>query len=117
LDEWRLTEARMTHERITPEGYDKEEEYFHRKNQELLEKTRKKLDADRVAAQQRGQSKSYWMICPKCGTALQEVDLSGVKVDQCGGCGGIFFDKGEVELLTEGRQSKGFSAALARLFK
>jgi len=107
----------MTQDRITPEGYNKEEEYFRRQNLELIEKTRKKLDAERAAAQQRGQSKPYWMICPKCGAKLQEVDLSGVKVDQCGGCGGLFFDKGEVELLAEGRQPKGLAASLKQLFK
>ena len=107
----------MADERITPEGYSKEEEYFYRKNKELLEKTRKKLDAERAAVAQRGQDQPYWMVCPKCGAKLQEVDLDGVKVDQCGGCGGIFFDKGEVELLTQGRQPKGFASALKGLFK
>ena len=107
----------MADERLTPEGYNKEEEYFYRKNKELLEKTRRKLDAERATAQQRGQDQPYWMVCPKCGTKLTEVDLEGIKVDQCGGCGGLFFDKGEVELLVQGRQSKGFPAALKGLFK
>lgn len=107
----------MTQDRITPEGYDKEEEYFHRKNLELLEKTRKKLDAERAAAQQRGQKKPFWMICPKCGTELQEVDLKGVKVDQCGGCGGVFLDKGEIELIPHARQLKGWAAALKDLLR
>jgi hypothetical protein len=107
----------MVDERLKPEGYDKEEEYFYRKNKELIEQTRKKLDADRAAAAQQGQGKPYWMVCPKCGAPLTEVDLAGVKVDQCGGCDGLFFDKGEVELLAQGKQPKGFSAALTALFR
>lgn len=107
----------MADERITPEGYNKEEEYFYRKNKELLEKTRRKLDADRAAALQRGRNQPYWMVCPKCGTKLVEAGLEGIKVDQCGGCGGLFFDKGEVELLVEHRQSKGFGAAVKQLFQ
>lgn len=107
----------MVDERLKPEGYDKEEEYFYRKNKELIEQTRKKLDAARTVAAKQGEGKPYWMICPKCGASLAEVDLDGVKVDQCGGCGGLFFDKGEVELLSQGRQSKGFGAALKGLFR
>ena len=107
----------MADERITPEGYNKEEEYFYRKNRELLEKTRKQLDAARAAAATRGQDQPWWMVCPKCGGRLREVDLEGVKVDQCGGCGGLFFDKGEVELLAQARQSKGLASALKGLFK
>jgi Zn-finger nucleic acid-binding protein len=107
----------MTQERMSPEGYNKEEEYFHRKNQELIEQTRKKLDADRAAARQRGQSQSHWMVCPKCGAKLKETDLAGVKVDQCGGCGGIFLDKGEVALLIKGRQPNAITEELKGLLK
>ncbi|MEW6325249.1 MAG: zf-TFIIB domain-containing protein [Nitrospirota bacterium] len=103
-------------DRITPEGYNKEEEYFYRKNKELLEKTRKALDAERAAAARRAQDQPFWMVCPKCGAKLREIDLGGVKVDQCGGCGGLFFDKGEVELLT-GQPAKGLGAVLKGLFK
>ena len=107
----------MANERITPEGYNKEEEYFYRKNKELIEKTRKKLDALRTAARQREQNKSHWMICPKCGAELREVDLQGVKVDQCSGCGGVFFDKGEVALLIKRRQPNAITEELKELLK
>ncbi len=106
----------MADERITPEGYSKEEEYFYRKNKELMEQARKKLDADRAVTAQRAQDKPFWMVCPKCGAKLHEVELGGVKVDQCAGCGGLFFDKGEVELLT-GQPSKGVGSILKGLFQ
>jgi len=106
----------MADQRLTPEGYDKEEEYFHRKNMELLENVRKQLDKARAAAAQAGQAKSHWMVCPKCGAKLKEVELSGVKVEQCAGCGGLFFDKGELELLTRRREGAGLAAALKGLF-
>lgn len=107
----------MDEDRMGTEGYDKEAEYFYRKNKELIEKSRKKLDADRAEAAQQGKDKPFWMVCPKCGGQLKEADLDGVKVDQCGGCGGLFFDKGEVELLVEGRQPKGLGSALKSFFK
>lgn len=107
----------MVNERITPEGYDKEEEYFHRKNQELIEQARKKLDAERTAARQREQSKAHWMVCPKCGGTLREVDLKGVKVDRCDGCGGLFLDKGEAALLIKGSRMTAMTEQLKEFFK
>lgn len=107
----------MVNERLTPEGYDKEEEYFHRKNQELIEKSRKKLDAEREAARQREQNKSHWMVCPKCGMALREIDLKGIKVDRCDGCGGIFLDKGEAALLIKGFRPNATTEELKALLK
>lgn len=37
-------------------------------------------------------------MCPKCQkTPLREIIRSGVKVDECAQCGGIFFDYGELD--------------------
>jgi acetyl-CoA carboxylase beta subunit len=107
----------MVNERLTPEGYDKEEEYFHRKNQELIEKSRKKLDAERAAARQREQHKAHWMVCPKCGATLREVDLKGVKVDRCVGCGGLFLDKGEAALLIKESRPSAMTEELKAFLK
>ena len=107
----------MADDRITPEGYNKEEEYFYRKNRELIEKTRKQLDAERAAARQREQKKAHWMVCPKCGASMREVNLKGIKVDQCGGCGGIFMDKGEISLLIKVRKPGGVTDAIVEELK
>jgi hypothetical protein len=32
---------------------------------------------------------------------LKEIELHGVKVDQCANCGGIFLDAGEVEQISK----------------
>ena len=106
----------MTQERLTPEGYDKEEEYFYRKNLELIEKTRKKLDAERAAARQREQKKAHWMVCPKCGGKLQEVNVKGVMVDHCGSCNGVFLDKGEIELMPHARRVRGWLSTIVDVF-
>jgi hypothetical protein len=107
----------MDRDRITPEGYDKEEEYFYHKNVELIEKARKKLDADRLSTQQREQSKPHWMVCPKCGGTLGEVMMKGIKVDQCRGCGGIFMDKGEVDLLLKRSHPTAVTEGLKEVLK
>jgi Zn-finger nucleic acid-binding protein len=43
---------------------------------------------------------------------MNEVAVEHVKVDRCTGCGGLFLDKGELEILTHSK-SGGF---LKRLF-
>jgi hypothetical protein len=65
-------------------GYSKEEEYFFRKNMELLTKLRTDADqAKKKLADEHGL-REYWMRCPKCGTALTEESLEEVvRVDRC----------------------------------
>lgn len=42
------------------------------------------------------------MICPKCKDPLAPVRVSGVEVDQCTGCEGLWFDRHELrELLNQ----------------
>jgi len=41
------------------------------------------------------------MTCPKCHGAMRQYERSGVTVDQCGECRGIFLDRGELEKLFE----------------
>jgi len=45
------------------------------------------------------------MICPVCGERLREIQRSGIEIDVCPGCKGIWLDRGELEKLIalEGR--------------
>jgi len=98
-------------------GYSKEEEFFYRQNKELIAKKRRELDArksEQVIAQKRGP---HWMKCPKCSGEMVEVELAGIKVDQCGDCRGIYFDHGELEILIESKEPKGFLGAMKGLFR
>ncbi len=98
-------------------GYDKEEEYFHRKNRELLERKRKELDVQR-REQEAGQLRElHWMRCPKCGQQMVEEERSGIKIDRCQGCRGVFFDAGELQLLLEAEEPAGFLAGLRKKLK
>jgi uncharacterized protein len=47
------------------------------------------------------------MHCPVCDEKLREVEKSGVSVDICPGCKGIWLDRGELEKLIEMSQSEG----------
>jgi uncharacterized protein len=37
------------------------------------------------------------MRCPSCGTRLVEVDRSGVLIDACPDCRGVWLDRGELD--------------------
>jgi Zn-finger nucleic acid-binding protein len=39
------------------------------------------------------------MTCPKCHGAMRQYERSGVTIDQCTECRGIFLDRGELEKL------------------
>lgn len=40
--------------------------------------------------------------CPRCGGEMEQYDRTHVIIDQCGRCGGIFLDRGELERLIQG---------------
>ncbi|RMI31075.1 TFIIB-type zinc ribbon-containing protein [Streptomyces triticirhizae] len=41
------------------------------------------------------------MQCPKCGAPMRTFNRSGVQIEQCDGCRGIFLDYGELEHITQ----------------
>jgi uncharacterized protein len=98
----------MVNERITDKGYDLEEAYFHHKDAELLARKRAQLDALRNAS--RGET----MKCPRCGSQMNELVIEHVKIDRCGACGGVFLDKGELEILTHAKSAGFFKRLFGR---
>lgn len=50
------------------------------------------------------------MQCPVCDTQLREIQKSGVKIDICPGCKGIWLDRGELEKIieTEARSNRTY---------
>ena len=41
------------------------------------------------------------LTCPKCRGEMRTYERSGVTVDQCGECRGIFLDRGQLERLVD----------------
>ena len=41
------------------------------------------------------------LTCPKCQAPMRSYERSGVTVDQCSECRGIFLDRGELERLVD----------------
>jgi RNase P subunit RPR2 len=70
-----------------------EEEYFARRDAELLRQQREAARKSAVALER----KTHFMKCPKCGYDLFTGDWDGIQIDQCTNCHGIWCDAGEVE--------------------
>jgi Zn-finger nucleic acid-binding protein len=45
------------------------------------------------------------LTCPKCHGAMRTYERSGVTVDQCGECRGIFLDRGELDRLIDAERN------------
>ncbi len=77
-----------------------ENEYFHRKEQELLEKMKAKVQSD--------EARSLELPCPKCDGTLHATDFESIKVDVCDKCHGAWFDAGELAQITHKDESGWF---------
>jgi len=105
----------MANQDIT-KGISNEEEYFYKENKELIERMRGKLDSEKEKKASQEVKALHWMKCPKCGREMHEMELAGIKVDKCSECRGIYFDHGELEILIESKEPKGFLMKLRKLF-
>jgi uncharacterized protein len=45
------------------------------------------------------------LVCPKCESPMRSYERSGITVDQCTGCRGLFLDRGELERLVDAEGS------------
>jgi Zn-finger nucleic acid-binding protein len=52
--------------------------------------------------------------CPKCRAKMHTIERSGVIIDQCGNCRGIFLDRGELEQLVDAEIAYYASSAALR---
>ena len=74
-----------------------EEEYFHRKNKEAIEKLRAKI----AVAEEAKAAGTSSMKCPRCDGTLNAMSVEDVEIDTCDKCGGVWLDSGELERLTK----------------
>lgn len=77
-----------------------ENEYFHRREQELIEKMKTKLQA--------GNTKSSGVKCPKCDGSLVETDYENIKIDVCQQCSGVWLDAGELAQIVDKDNDNGW---------
>ena len=68
-----------------------EEEYFARRDAELMRQQRDVLERAATESERR----SHHMKCPSCGYDLIRGEWHGVQVDQCTHCHGLWFEATE----------------------
>lgn len=102
-----------------------EDEWFVRHEKDLLDdlkrdRVRREKEMAELMKQDEAKKRKelHWMKCPKCGSDLKEEEYSGIKIDKCTVCGGVFLDRNELEeIMTkhEGERS-GILGKIAGIF-
>ena len=78
-----------------------ENEYFHRREQELIAKMKAKIEDD--------DAKRLGIKCPKCDGTLIEADFKDIKIDVCDRCTGVWLDAGELtQIVTKEDEEAGW---------
>ena len=80
---------------------EKEEEYFAREELERLKKLQHEKHLKLAEEEKEKLKKVHFMMCPKCGMDLVEIDYKGITVDQCSECEGVWLDKGEFDAVAK----------------
>jgi hypothetical protein len=83
----------------------KEDEYFVKRERELLAKLKAKQESEAKTSLQ----KTCYMRCPKCGEPLKERSFQKIQIDQCTGCHGVWLDAGEIEQVSAKEDSSWLS--------
>jgi ribosomal protein L37AE/L43A len=73
---------------LTDRGQALENEYFRKKEQEVIAKMKAKIEDD--------DAKRLGLKCPKCEGRLIEADFESIKIDVCDKCTGVWLDAGEL---------------------
>lgn len=79
----------------------KEEQYFNKKDKELLEKKHHEIEIEDF-------KKHFMNHCPKCGEKLEEVKFHGVNIDRCNSCKGIWLDDGELDAIEDADKAQSW---------
>lgn len=81
-------------------GHALENEYFRRKEQELIEKMKAKIGSE--------DSRKSEMQCPRCDGNLHETNYENVKIDVCDNCSGVWLDAGELAQIAHKDENGGW---------
>jgi len=71
-----------------------ENEFFHRLEQEKIEKMKEASREQLIRECCRGR-------CPKCGELIEPVTFRDVPLDKCPGCGGVWLGPRDMQILAE----------------
>ena len=81
-----------------------ENEYFYRKEQELIAKMKAKIEDE--------NAKDLAIKCPKCDGTLIETDFDKIVIDVCNKCSGVWLDAGELTQIADKDEESGWFGKL-----
>lgn len=81
-----------------------ENEYFYRKEQELIAKMKAKMGEEASVPTE--------LKCPKCDGTLVETDFEKIKIDVCNSCTGVWLDPGELAQVVDHDKEGGWFGKL-----
>jgi len=81
-----------------------ENEYFYRKEQELIAKMKAKIEDE--------NAKDLAIKCPKCDGMLIETDFDKIVIDVCNKCSGVWLDAGELTQIADKDEESGWFGKL-----
>lgn len=87
-------------EQLEERGRALENEYFRRKEQELIEKMKQKLEQE--------ETKDIKIDCPKCDGHLLETEYENILIDVCDQCSGVWLDPGELAQIADREEDDGW---------
>ena len=76
-----------------------EDEYFRRKEQEIIAKMKAKIEDE--------DAMRLGIKCPKCDGTLIEADFENIKIDVCDKCSGVWLDPGELTQIVGKEDEQG----------
>ncbi|HEX9879133.1 MAG TPA: zf-TFIIB domain-containing protein [Candidatus Binatia bacterium] len=72
----------------------KEDIYFAERDREIIDKLK-----ERLKKVEKPEGKKRPLQCPKCQGELHGYLFMGIQLDRCQGCGGVWFDPGELDAI------------------
>jgi uncharacterized protein len=91
----------------------REDGWFSQHEKHMIEENRRRRDEEMAARsgeeeekERQARKREHWLKCPKCGHDMIVASIDEIEVETCTDCGGIYFDRGEIEQLLLRRQDK-----------
>jgi Transcription factor zinc-finger len=115
----------MEKPKMSYDGKKTEDEWFVRHESEMLEglkreRVRREKEMAELMKQEEARKRKelHWMKCPKCGSDLKEEDVTGITIDKCTFCEGIFLDRNELDelLLKRDHEKQSFLGRVFSMF-
>lgn len=93
-----------------------EDDFFAKEDVEKKRRLAQQVARQTAEEEKRRLRDLHFMHCPKCGMKMESVRLREMSVETCFACGGVFLDKGEIDVIAAPQQ-KGIMGAILNWFK